>query len=261
MFTISDNLSKKPPPSGTTSPALDRGLKIMRLLNSGEPMTLEAITRRAQYPRASVARLLRTLHASGMLTRDGNRGAYQALFRLVPIDSGGEAFSKRVRAGLTSLAERTDRTAEWYVPGEEGMIMVERRYGATREIRILADVGFVRKWETELEAVAAVALAHFPGRVRRFDRFKSYDAESNQITLSAEAARRRIEDAAAKGHVVDEVYNKNGVRRAAAIVFGSDGEPAGVVALTEGYTPTADKERAETVAALVEETTAISKAP
>jgi len=220
-----------------SAPALSRGVALLRLLGDGEPRGLEALNRATGIPKSSLLRLLETLESLALVRRGEDR-LYRAAARIVPV-RGAEDFSRRVDGALRRLAEDTGYTAEWYVPGEAGLVLIRRAAPADGEVGVLARIGFLREWRGELEAVSALGRAHFrPGGSNAG--YWRYERDGIPGKLSAEGAAEVVAAAAESGCAEDEHWNPHGVRRMAAVVT-QDGRPVGVLALARHFTPAGRK--------------------
>jgi len=218
------------------APALERGIRILQLLEDGEPASLESIAERLEAPKSSAGRLLETLESLGVVTRDPETRRFVSHYRLAPRLAPKEALRERAIAReLESLAHATARTAEWYAPGEAGLVLVQRREPPGLEVAPNAKVGFLRSWEGELEAVCALGNAFFrPEEPPRRGAFWCYRKHGVRGELSVREARERIRRAAEGEAVADAAFNTNGARRCAALVR-FDERPAGVLALAETF--------------------------
>ncbi|MBD3244134.1 MAG: helix-turn-helix domain-containing protein [Chitinivibrionales bacterium] len=222
-------------PDKITAPALIRGIHILRLLETEPPLTLEAVASKTGIPKASALRLLQTLCDLQLVERDQSRKTYAPLARLVPV-AGSADKRKRVQDVLLRLAKESEHTAEWYVPAEQGMVLVQRREPHMQQVHVVARIGFVRPWHGELDAVACVAWAHAGKRADAADGFWVYDRNGNRATLTTRQVDSLLVQARKDGCASDEHYNTNGVRRVAAAVL-HDGELSGVLALAGSYRP------------------------
>jgi DNA-binding IclR family transcriptional regulator len=215
------------------APALARGLSVLRLLADVGPLSLDEAAKRTEIPKASALRLLRTLENEGLVARGD--GSYAATARLVPLSGTPQVFDRAVEDALARLASATRRTAEWYVPAREALVLVKRAEPPGAELRVAARVGFQRHWKGELDAVAAVGIAAFRKGRGTFGGHWTYVRDGVRGEMSARSAGERVRRAERDGYVVDRVLNPNGVRRMACAVVGRDG--SGVLALAGHFAP------------------------
>jgi DNA-binding IclR family transcriptional regulator len=76
------------------TPALTRGIALLRLLENGEALSLEAVARQTGWPKSSLSRLLATLAELGLVARDSGHRTHRALMRLVPLAADSAAFER-----------------------------------------------------------------------------------------------------------------------------------------------------------------------
>ncbi len=224
------------PKAGNTSPpspapALTRGLELLNFLRKNGGQSLDDLARHTGHPKSSLLRLLDALAQAGAVARDPARKLYRALLALLPLGAAGPAFDARIDEALRRLAEQTGATAEWYVPGEDGMVLIRQAEPPDGTVRIRARVGFLRPWVGELDAVAALGQAWFApdAACAGFSGFKRDGVPSK---LSPATVKIRIWAAKEDGMAADPHLNHNGVRRQAAVVRRAR-RPAGVLALAE----------------------------
>lgn len=225
-------------------PGLARGIEILRLLETEHPLTLEVIAQRTGYPKASVFRLMETLMALDLVDRDAQSKGFSPLVRLTAAAADDKSFDAALADSLDTLASQTGQTAEWYLPMDEGLVMVRRAEPPRSELQVRARIGFTRAWEGELDAVACVGRAWSRNPSITFRSLWTYGPDGRHVAIGAAEARRRQARARERGFSTDFHYNTNGVKRMAAAVF--DG-PAlrGVLALAQCFTPqAAGRERA-----------------
>ena len=94
-------------------PGLARGIEILRLLETGHPLTLEVIAQRTGYPKASVFRLMETLMALDLVDRDAQSKGFSPLVRLTATADDDKSFDTVLAESLDTLASQTGQTAEW----------------------------------------------------------------------------------------------------------------------------------------------------
>ncbi|MBN1669904.1 MAG: helix-turn-helix domain-containing protein [Kiritimatiellae bacterium] len=230
------------------APALARGIEVLRALEQDGPLTLEGLARAVQAPKSSLLRILNTLIALNLAARDDTDKHYHAQASLVEFDRNPQRFTRRVSQALQRLADGTACTAEWYVPGKSGMVLVQRAVPPRREVRVMARIGFVRPWHGELEAVSCLAAA-WHGRQARAAGWWAYVRDGVEGKLAAKLAAERVASARRLGHAADEHFNTHGVRRMACVVL-EQNELAGIVALAENFMPEGDASRPARLRAL-----------
>ena len=223
------------PQSALPAPALVRGIQLLRLLEQAPEATLESLAAKTGIPKASAVRLLRTLMGLDLVVRAENK-TYSAAARLVPLAHGPADLTARVRATLRRLCSESEQTAEWYVPAEQGMVLVLRHEPESQHVRVSARIGFLRSWHDELDAVACIAIALRGELPDTLTGYWTYGADGKRTRLRAGEVRERILQARVDRCACDRYYNTNGVRRIACGVE-DEGRLVGVLALAGSYRP------------------------
>jgi DNA-binding IclR family transcriptional regulator len=213
-----------------TTPALERGIQILRLLKGRENMSLEEISQSIQAPKPSVSRLLATLEDMGVIMRDKSSKRYRPLQVLMPVN--GVLGEQQIKSCLTKLAASTHRRAEFYTSSSAGMTITQVASPLNSEVTVNAQVGFLRNWSSELEAVCAVAFAFSPD-APALPAVGIPRAGLLGEVLNVGEVKGVIEGCRRQMGRVDEVFNSWGVRRLAAPAIGSDGTFYGILALAE----------------------------
>ncbi len=217
----------------SSAPALTRGVRILQLLEDRRARLLEEIASETGYPKSSLTRLMETLVNLELIKRDPSTRKYTPCCILLPIQERAESIDNRLRPILGDLANRSSCTAEWYMPSENGMILIRRAEPADGEVSVIARIGYQRGWTGELEAVAAVGNAFFHDR----EDHSGFCSAGRHRPLSSAEAKAIIDSVRERGSVVDTEWNSNGVRRAAVIVK-QRSIPVGVLAIAESMRPT-----------------------
>ncbi|MDQ8193514.1 helix-turn-helix domain-containing protein [Coraliomargarita sp. SDUM461004] len=217
----------------SSAPALERGLRLLKLLEDQAAMSLDQISRQLETPKASTLRLLTTLEHMGIVRKHLNK-EYQALFRLQPLHSPLERFRDSLKAKMATLVASTACTAEWYEPTQEGMQLIHQTNPET-ELCVQARPGFLRDWHTEFEAV--ICLGHaFASQAPSLEQSQRYTANGILSSMNPSKLQKLVQTAKSQQTAYDLAFNSNGVRRFAAAAF--DPENAtflGVLAVAEVY--------------------------
>ncbi|HCE46236.1 MAG TPA: hypothetical protein DET40_22045 [Lentisphaeria bacterium] len=221
------------------APALEKGLKILTRLSANRPQNLESLSKDLGEPKASVLRYLDTLMLLDLIGRDPVSKEYCSKIAIVRMDSAGRDLSGKIQKLLDSLAGKTCRTAEWYVPNGGRMVLMQRSEPEDAMIHVKAKIGFERMLDDQFEAVARIAISNLGAGVsgRNYWVYKGGERKS----ISEEACRRILRSDRENGFAIDVEYNDNGVRRYAVPVF-NQGKFAGVIALAENFRPDADSQ-------------------
>lgn len=234
----------------SSAPALEKGIQALNWLSEVGPQKLETISRELCEPKASLLRYLDTLLSLGLVGRDPVSKEYVAKAAIISFDSAGRELSGKIQKHLDALAERTGRTAEWYVLSNGGMSIMRRSEPEKAEIHVKAKVGFVRSLEDEFEAVARVAALNLNLGLAGKKYWIWMKGKKKSITETA--CGNILKNERKNGYALDLDYNGNGVRRYAAPVFHNGGF-AGIVALAENFKPDADSQIPEISRALKDE--------
>ena len=239
-------------------PGLARGVEILRLLEDGRQCSLDELARHTRYPKSSLLRILETLRALGLVSRDEAAKQYYALERLIPLRHVTAEFANALSSALKEISSTLGSTAEWWEPTAGGMVLVRRSEPELGGAQVIARVGFVRLWNEELDAVACVGAAWYeniPPAVT--GRVFAYVDDGAVKTLSMKEMKDRIARARRDGCAADGHYNINGVRRMACAVS-RDGAFCGALAVAECYRPGADQEAERNLRFLLEKAASLS---
>ncbi len=217
------------------APALARGMAVLRLLEDASWLSLDRIAGQTGIPKASVLRLLQTLSGIGLVERRDRDKSYRARVRIVPL-AESDSVQRRIHSSLMHLSATVGHTAEWYVPAEQGLVLVQRCEPEAEQVKVHARIGFVRAWHGELDAVACIGNALCPSHPRTHSGYWTYDAEGRKRSFASSEVRDRLQRARQTGTAADDHYNPNGVRRMAAAVS-RGGALSGILALAASYRP------------------------
>ncbi|MFW5858176.1 MAG: helix-turn-helix domain-containing protein [Planctomycetota bacterium] len=229
-------------------PGLSRGLSLLRQFADGLPRTLDAATQASGYPKSSVRRILATLVTEGLMERVDGGQAFRAVARIVPA-GGRPGFEERIQAVLERLAAETGQTAEWYTVAEKGLIITRRAAPPEAVVQLQAQIGFVRHWDDELDAVATIGLAFAADAPPVGEGLWCYDTRGERASVPVTDAREAVATARQARFAIETNYNNNGVKRMAAPVL--DGAVLlGVLAVAMCFTPNAAAAQARRRAAL-----------
>ncbi|MHC4871255.1 MAG: helix-turn-helix domain-containing protein [Planctomycetota bacterium] len=219
-----------------TAPALARGIEIIRFLQSNGESSLEEIASLLNMPKSSASRILETLCNMSVAERNTSSKKYCLRQMLIDTRKTNAISESKVRKVLESLAEKTLSTAEWYIPAENGMVIISRAEPANAAVSVRAKLGFTRDFDKELDAVCALGLAFFKeGRLLNSS-YKTYTADGVSGTFTQREAEEKVAESLTNKYCCDLIFNGMGVRRCAALVI-NNGKPAGIIALAENLLP------------------------
>lgn len=216
-------------PSTALVPAFARGLALLRLLAEKGPLAMEAVAKDLALPRTTAFRLLETLRVLGHAERDPAR-RYRLIWSFRPMADTQAAFETQLPTTMTRLAGALGVTIEWYEPAAIGLVLLRQQRPTEGEVHVAARPGFVRDWQSELDAVARLGHAFADGSpsLKPGGRFFRRNGVASRLTLAE--ARTLVANAKRTGTTADSAFNTNGVRRAAVAVCRPDGHFAGVLA-------------------------------
>jgi IclR family mhp operon transcriptional activator len=221
-------------------PGLSRGLQTLKLLGETEKASLNELQKATSIPKSSLLRVLETLVEQGYAERCDNGKNYKAIARIVPLTDVDDSWHGRLVNALSSIAEKTGQTAEWFSPVEGGLMLTQRREPPGGEVRVRAQIGFFRKIcdGCELEAAVKVALAFSERDVPK--NMWTYEPDGVKFSVKADDAKDIINETRKTACAMDIRYNSFGVKRMACAVM-KDKKLLGVLALAQCYIPSPDK--------------------
>src|SRR5690606_8873580 len=222
-------MTATPTPATPAVPAFTRGLSVMRLLADRGPLAMEAVATSLSLPHSSAFRLLETLRTLGYAERDPAR-RYRLVWSFGPGEDASAAFTARLVASMERLADALGVTIEWYEPSDRGMELRRQCRPSHAEVRVFARPGFVRTWNTELDAVARLGHAFAPRAPALKAGVHVGVRDGHTARIALREARALLAAARRRDTATDTIFNTNGVRRAAAVVRSPGGEFAGILA-------------------------------
>lgn len=230
-------------------PGLSRGLKVLKILNNGSEMSLNELLKSTNIPKSSMLRIIQTLQDHGYIARSTSGKAYYSEIRLISHTKENSFWEKKLAETLNSLADSTANTVEWYIPCQEGFMLINRSEPASTEIRIKAKTGFVRKLHDgcEMEAVTRVGAALRDENMFIPHSSWTYKPDGKRYQLSEKEATFIVKQARTKYYASEEFYNLNGIKRTACAIL-KNNKLRGILALAECYVPaqaTKGKDRLE----------------
>ncbi|MBI3831605.1 MAG: helix-turn-helix domain-containing protein [Planctomycetes bacterium] len=212
------------------SPALTRGLLLLKRLGADGASSLEHLAHATGWPKSSVFRLLASLEACGAVQRDPADRRYRAALRLVPFAAVEEDLRLRAVAAMQDLVRAAGHTVELFAYSGGALTMLDRRVPEDREVAVRARIGW-QPDRSELFALTAAALAWgdpapAPARSRLW-----YWKNQTRVPLKTAALLKYLNESRARGLAVCLCPNFHGVRRYVAPVFQADGALWGVLSL------------------------------
>lgn len=197
----------------SAAPALTRGIQILQFLSKNDNSSLHEMTNVLKIPKSSLLRILDEMISLDIVSRNERTGHYYALQKLIPAIPAADQFKEKINQLLLQAAEKTGYTAEWYIPSKMGPILVDRKDPSDKEVKVLAQIGFIRKWDDELEAVSGVGYAFGDQQIPL--KIWQYDAQTRRKNHSTAQIHSAIQEIKTNGYAQDLYYNINGVKRIA----------------------------------------------
>ncbi|OII70619.1 MULTISPECIES: IclR family transcriptional regulator [unclassified Streptomyces] len=213
------------------SQTVDRALSILPLLAEG-PADLGHVAQRLGVHKSTALRLLRTLHAHGLVHRQPDH-RYRLGARLLALaQQAAENLDVREIAHphLVRLGEETGHTVHLAVREEDEVLYVDK-VDSRYPVRMYSRIG--RPVAVTVAAVAKVLLADLPDIERhaltaRLD-YPRYTARS---TPDAAAYREELAAVRARGWAADLGGHEESINCVAAPVRGADGRAAAALSLS-----------------------------
>jgi DNA-binding IclR family transcriptional regulator len=184
---------------------------------------------------------METLVEQGYAVRCDNGKNYKATARITPLTAEDDSWQNKLMKALSFIAEKTGQTAEWFIPVEGGLILSQRKEPPSGEVRVRAQIGFIRNIgdNCEFEAAVKVALAFSDRKIPR--EMWIYEPDGVRCKAKEKDIKKIIDETRKTGCAVDMRYNGCGVKRMACAVMKGK-KLAGVLALAQCYIPSPDKD-------------------
>jgi len=228
----------------TLVPAVAKAFKILELISqSDDALGTSELARRLTLGKSTVHGLVTTLEALGMLEPANGAKRYRlgrGLHALVGRLAQQRDLRDLARASLERLAVSTEQTSFLGVPADGHVTVLDTVHGRPT-MSISAPVG--SSIPLLAGAVGKAILASWDQRRREaFLEEHSLPAFTPKSIVDPVAYRRSVEDAVARGAAVDLDEFVDGVRAAAAPIFGTARELVGVLWVA-GFTRHIDRAR------------------
>lgn len=212
------------------TPALTRGLLLLKRLAEDGPSSLEKLAQATSWPKSSVFRLLASLEAFGAVERDPADRRYRAALRLVPFAPVADGLRERALPIMKELGRASAHTVELFTWNAGHLTMIERCEPDDRDVTVRARIGW-NPDPTEAFALTLAPMAWDPDEAPSSKIKYWFWKFSERVALSAPALHKLIEHARAKDLAVCQFPNAHGVRRYAVPVRLEDGHLWGVLAI------------------------------
>lgn len=220
--------------SDPTLSTLDRGLRILELLAGEEAksgLTLTELGRALGMHRSTLFRFLATLRARGYIDRDPVTDRYRLGSRVLTIAG---AFLDNLdirhvaRPALQDLCDRTHELVHLATLDHGEVVTIERIEGK-HPVSLQTGVG--QRRPVYCTASGKAILAHLPAE--RVDRIlaQGMPTYTPRTITSPAVMHEHLAEVRRLGYAVDDEERIEGVRCAAAAVFGHDGTVAGAISV------------------------------
>lgn len=221
------------------APALEKGLYLLEILNKQGEKKLEEMTAVSGMPKASVNRYLKTLVMAGYAQRDPITKKFYGLCRIERNSNSSDMLKDQLPKIMSELVDATGFTAEWYEYRNQHAFITFRQEPQNVAVKVLANLGFCRRLDEELDAVAQLFIKNYglPTTLPNYY-IRKWD---EKITLTPAQVSEKIEAVGNNFLAADKNFNHNGVRRCAIAVFDNHKNMLGVLALAGHYHPSSNK--------------------
>jgi len=231
------------------APALHQGILVLEKLNESGPLSLEELSRITEFPKSTLLRILDTLSCHGWVSRNTENKQFESLVRVKFKENHSVFSEENIKNLLEVLSSESGCTAEWYVPREDGMEILIRSEPLHSQVIVKAKVGFVRKFDSEFDAVNRVA-AKFQLHSKKESKRSVCFAKSGMVSVTSEEKVDLLNEMDKDVLTYDLNWNSNGVRRFAIGICNCKKMLQGILSLAECFTPQADAAISDKIAIL-----------
>jgi DNA-binding IclR family transcriptional regulator len=201
------------------TPALDRGIDVVELLASSEtPMSFSEIMARLQIPRASLSRILNTLHTRGVIDKLGKEGHYRLGMKLLYF---GHRLQDTIR--LRSVAwpimglvrRELNETVELSIIDRDQLVLIEQVEGPG-EVKISHRIGSAYPYFHAVSAGKVYLAAMEENRRNRILDTLGLPPVTQWTITDRQDLERELVSITRLGYAVEDQELMTGVRRVAA---------------------------------------------
>lgn len=225
------NSLRTPPPQPSSESCAGPGAgvleKAMGLLNivSGapQPMTFTALLRTCGLPKATLHRILATLVREGLLRQDPYTRAYRLGFRLLELaHEVWSDFDLRLAAQdeLVRLRDTLGETIQLFVPDGESLVLIASEE-AGHDFRATSKVGLRLPLNTS--AAGRIVIAYLDS------------GRQAELMGPAGAWRAELDLARARGYLIEDLSEQEGLITIAAPIFDIESRPIGSVSISAPF--------------------------
>ena len=215
---------------GTVGKALD---VLDMVARQGRPVRFSDLLAQADYPKATLYRLLQTLTHQGMLTLDPEQSTYALGVRLVRLAHAAWAQSSLApiaRPYLDELAEKTGETIH-LAQMDLGQVLYVDKRNAARPVEMFAQAGKVGPAYCTGVGKAMLAWATPETLEQAFAR-QSFHRHTDQTLDSPEKLIAELQAIRARGHAFDREEHEAGIICCAVPILTRSGRVLGALSVT-----------------------------
>lgn len=215
---------------GTVGKALD---VLDMVASHGRPVRFSDLLAHADYPKATLYRLLQTLTHQGMLVLDPDQGTYALGVRLVRLAHAAWAQSSLApiaRPYLDELAERTGETIH-LAQMDLGQVLYVDKRNAARPVEMFAQAGKVGP--AYCTGVGKAMLAYLsPEALEQALARQSFHRHTDQTLDTPEKLMTELKAIRARGHAFDREEHEKGIICCAVPILTRSGRVLGALSVT-----------------------------
>jgi DNA-binding IclR family transcriptional regulator len=204
------------------APALDRGIDVVELLASSEnALSFSEIRETLRIPRASLARILNTLHRRGIVDKLGQNGQYRLGMRVMYL--GHRAQDKiRLRSVawpfMQGLADDLKETVELSIQDRNQLVLIEQIEGP-EDVRVHSRIGSSYPY-LHAVSVGKIYLSHMdPIRRGKIVEKVGLPAVTPWTITDKDRLEKELSSIFKNGYAVEDQELRKGVRRVAAAIY------------------------------------------
>jgi IclR family KDG regulon transcriptional repressor len=211
---------------------VDKALRILELLGDGE-LRLTDLSSKLGEHKSTVQRLLSTLQARGFVRQNGDNKRYSLRLKILQLASATLAnmdLREAAREPMQRLGDLTSETTHLSVYDEPHVVYIDK-IESTFPIRMYSRVGARAESYCTGVGKALVAFLSDYERGERYIQKVSFTRFTPNTITSAKGLREEIARIREQGYALDLQEHEEGVRCAAAPIFGLDGRVAGSISV------------------------------
>jgi IclR family KDG regulon transcriptional repressor len=210
---------------------VDKALRILEVLGQEELRLVDLSARLGEH-KSTVQRILVTLHGRGFVRQDERTKRYTLGLKVLQLASLALAnidLREAAREPMQRLGELTQETVHLAVYDEPQIVYIDK-IESTFPIRMYSRVG--ARAECYCTGVGKALIAFLTDyEIERYLRNVSFMQFTPQTITSAERLWEEVARIRSRGYALDLQEHEEGVRCAAAPVFGLDGRVAGSISV------------------------------